>query len=176
MPYLRLEQRYIRLRELLQFRRLSFHPVRRADLLSPFNIGGVADSEDELQQGMRPFSLSFSTPAGNVIERLFPPRLSEPRPVRTLTLIAAGGPVRRSDPAETRHRASSAISLPAQYLSGIPVHSKTHLAWTWSAAEANQAMVAGDKAGAQRHESMRPTNDQYIQYCSCCPAGPRPPP
>jgi hypothetical protein len=129
----------------------------------------VADPEDELQQGKRPFSPLFSTPAGNVMERLFPSGISEPRPLRTFTLIATAVQARRSG--------SSAISLHAQYPSGIPVYPKTNLAWTWSDAEANQAMVAGDKAGTQRQESTRSNNAQYIlQYCSCCPAGPRPPP
>ncbi len=176
MPSLRSDQRCTRLRKLLQFRGISFHPVRREDLLSSLNMGGVADPEGALQQGKRLFSLPFFSPVGNVIERLFPPGLSEPRPVRTFTLIAAGVPVRGSDPAETRHSATSAIPLPAQYPSGLPVHLQTYLAWTWSDAEANQAMADGDKAGAQRHESMRSTNAQFILYCSCCPAGSRPPP
>jgi hypothetical protein len=61
-------------------------------------------------------------------------------------------------------------------LTGLQVHPKNRLAWTWSIAETNQAMVAGDKTGAQRQESTRSTNAQFTQYCSCCPAGPRPPP
>lgn len=167
MRSLSLEQGYPRLWELLQFGGTRAAKIRPAV---------AADPEGALQQGKRPFSLSFFAPAGNVIERLFPPKLSELRPVCTLTFIAAGVPVRRSDPAETRHSASSAISLPAQYLSGIPVHPKTHLAWTWSVAEANQAMVAGDKTGGPRRESTRSNNAKYTRYCSCCPAGPRPPP
>ncbi|HUZ94890.1 MAG TPA: hypothetical protein VMU57_08255 [Edaphobacter sp.] len=166
MPPLYPEQRYPRLWDLPQFGGTLAAKIRPA----------VADPEGALRQGKRPFPLSFFTGAGNVMERLFPPGLSEPRPVRTLTLIAAGVSARRSDPAETRHSASSAISVHAQYLSGIPVHPKTHLAWTWSVAEANQAIAAGDNAGAQRHESTRPNNAQFILYCSCCPAGPRPPP
>jgi hypothetical protein len=166
MPSLLQKQRYPQIWELLRFAGTYAAKIRPA----------LADLEGALRQGKRPFSLSFFTPAGNVIERLFPPGLSELRPVRTFTLIAAKVPVRRSDPEETRHSASSAISLPAQYLSGIPVYPKTHLAWTWPAAEANQAMAAGDKTGAQRHESTRSTNAQYIQYCSCGPAAARPPP
>ena len=134
---------------------------------------GSDDPEGALQQGNRPFSLSFSTSAGNVTERLVSPGLFEPRPVRTFTLIAAGVTVRWSDPAETRH--SSAISLPAQYLPGIPVYPKNPLARTWSIAETNQAIAAGDKACALSHESTRSTNE-YIQYCSRGPAGSRPPP
>lgn len=160
------EQRYPQIWELLHFGSTRAAKMRPA----------LADSEGALKQGKRPLSLSFSTSAGNVIESLFLPRLTEPRPVRTFMLIATEVQARRSNPVETCQSGSSAISLHAQYPFGIPVHSKTHLAWTWSAAEANQAMVAGDKADAQRHESMRPTNAQYIQYCSCCPAGPRPPP
>lgn len=68
------------------------------------------------------------------------------------------------------------FSYVLKLLTGLAVDPKTHLAWTWSVAEANQAMAAGDNTGAQRHESTRSTNAQFIQYCSCCPAGPRPPP
>jgi|ERR1035438_2431790 hypothetical protein len=127
MPPLSPEQRYPPLWELLQFGgafAAKIHPVRRAALLSPF-YGG---------------------------ERLFLPRLFEPRPVRTFTLIAAGAPVRRSDPAETRYSASSANSLSAQYLSGIPLHPKNPLAWTWSAAEANQRTRP-----TRRSASLKPT-------------------
>ncbi len=176
MPSPRPEQRYTPLRELLQFRGLCFHPFRRADLLSSLNMGGAADPEGAPQQGNWSFFLEFSAPTGNAIERLFPPRLSEPCPVCACTLIAAGVPARRSDPAETRHSATSAIFLPAQYPSGIPVHPQSPLAWTWSGAEANQAIAAGHQAGAQRQESKRSTNAPYPRYCSCCPAGPRPPP
>lgn len=179
MPSLSPEQRYQQFLELPQLGcacAAKAHLVRRSALLSPFYGGGVADPEGALRQGERPFSLSFFTPASNVIERLFPPGLSELRPVRTFTLIAAGARARRSDPAETRQSGSSAISLHAQYPSGTQVHPKNNLAWTWSAAEANQAMVAGDKAGAHRQESTRSNNARYNQRFSCCPAGPRPPP
>ena len=160
------EQCYPQIWELLQLGGTHAAKIRPA----------LADSEDELQQGKRPLSLSFSTSAGNVIESLFSPRLSEPRPVRTFMLIATEVQARRSNPVETCQSGSSAISLHAQYPSGTPVHPKTNLAWTWSAAEANQAMVAGDKAGAHRRESTRSNNAQFILYCSCGPAGSRPPP
>ena len=165
MPSLLPKQRYPQIWELLRFASTYAAKIRPA----------VADPDGALRQGKRPFSLSFFTLAWNVIERLFPPGVSEPRSVHTFTLVAAEVPAPERS-GGYRQNAGSTISVPAQYPSGIPVYTKTHLAWTWSVAEANQAIVAGEKTGAHRHESTRLTNAQYTRYCSCCSAGPRPPP
>lgn len=66
-------------------------------------------------------------------------------------------------------------ALLSKLLAGLPVYPPQHSVRTLIA-EANQALVGGEKAAAQRRAIVRSPNARYTLFSSSTAAEPRPPP